>query len=118
MLTFCNSHSTGIATAISFFEAEECGGPEGNGWHNIGWYWVEPGTCRVVYQNDVDDAGRYWYVYAEAPDGTKWAGAFPTNVKSEAFDHCDSPADTSMFQVGFRELDVGDAENYTLTFTG
>ena len=109
MLTFCNSHSTAIATAISFREDEECGGPEGNGWHNIGWYWVEPGTCRVVYQNDVDNAGRYWYVYAEAPDGTKWAGEFPTYVKHEAFDHCDSPP---------REVDVGDAENYTLTFTG
>jgi uncharacterized membrane protein len=116
MLTFCNSYPHPIATAISFFDGRECGGPEGNGFKNIGWYWVQPGTCRVVYRNDVDDAGRYWYYYAEATDGTKWAGDFPTYVKFEAFDHCDSPPDTSMTAVGFRELDVGDAENYTLTF--
>jgi uncharacterized membrane protein len=116
VLTFCNSYSTAIATAISFFDDEECGGAEGNGWKNIGWYWVEPGTCRVVYRNDVNDAGRYWYYYAEATDGAKWHGEFPTYVKHEAFDHCDSPADTSMYPVGFCEVDVGDWENYTLTF--
>jgi uncharacterized membrane protein len=115
MLTFCNSYSTAIATCISFWEPEECGG-DGNGWHNIGWYWVDPGTCRVVFRNDVDDVNRNWYYYAEAADGTKWAGDFPTYVKDEAFDHCDTPPDTTMHQVGFRELDVDDADNYTLTF--
>jgi uncharacterized membrane protein len=115
MLTFCNSYSTAIATCISFWEPEECGG-DGNGWHNIGWYWVDPGTCRVVFRNDVNDVNRYWYYYAEAADGTKWAGDFPTYVKDEAFDHCDTPPDTTMHQVGFRELDVDDADNYTLTF--
>jgi uncharacterized membrane protein len=116
VLTFCNSYPAAIATAISFWEPDECGGPEGNGWHNIGWYWVDPGTCRVVYRNDVDDAGRYWYFYAEATDGAKWAGEFPTYVKNDAFDMCDSPADSSMISVGFREVDVGEADNYTLTF--
>lgn len=115
MLTFCNSHSTAIATAISFLDEEECG-LEGNGWKNIGWYWVEPGTCRVVYQNDVDDANRYWYFYAKATDGTVWEGEYNTYVKHEAFDHCDNPPDSTMFLLGFRELDVGDAEDCTLTF--
>ncbi len=49
-LTFCNSYKTAIATCISFWEPEECGA-EGNGWHNIGWYWVEPGACRIVFEN-------------------------------------------------------------------
>ncbi|HEX2049174.1 MAG TPA: DUF1036 domain-containing protein [Actinomycetota bacterium] len=115
MLTFCNGYREPIATAISFWEPEECGGPEQNGWHNIGWYWVDPGTCRVVYRNDVDDAG-FWYVYAEATDGVKWSGEFPTRVKNVAFDICDWPPDTSMGVVDFRELDVGDAENCTVTF--
>jgi uncharacterized membrane protein len=115
VLTFCNSYSSAIATCISFWEPEECG-IEGDGWHNIGWYWVEPGTCRVVFENDVD-LNRYWYFYAEANDGAKWDGEFPTRVKNDAFDHCNSPADSQMFQLGFRELDVGDADNYTLTFT-
>lgn len=73
--------------------------------------------CVVVFENDVDDVNRYWYFYAEATDGAKWAGDFPTFIKRVAFDHCDAPADTSMQSVGFRELDVGDADNYTLTFS-
>jgi uncharacterized membrane protein len=60
---------------------------------------------------------RYWYYYAEATDGAKWSGDFPTYVNNEAFDHCDSPPNSSMIVLGFRELDVGDADNYTLTFT-
>ena len=116
MLTFCNSSPAAIATCISFWEPEECGG-EGNGWHNIGWYWVQPGACRVVFRNDLDDYGRFWYFYAESTDGRKWAGDLPTNIKRKAFDHCDAPANTSMQSVGFRELDIGDVENYTLTFT-
>ena len=117
MLTFCNSYPTAIATCISFWEPDECGGDEGNGWHNIGWYWVDPGACVNVFNNDVADVNPYWYFYAEATDGTNWSGEFPTNIKRIAFDHCDAPADTSMQTVGFRELDVGDADNYTLTFT-
>jgi uncharacterized membrane protein len=114
VLTFCNNYPSAIATCISFWEPDEC--PEGNGWHNIGWYWVDPGTCRVVFQNDVDAMGRYWYYYAEANDGTNWSGEFPTNVKRTAFDECDTPPDSQMIPLGFRELDVGDADSYTLTF--
>ena len=115
-LTFCNSYPTAIATCISFWEPEECGA-EGNGWHNIGWYWVEPGACRLVFENDIGDVGRFWYFYAEATDGATWSGDYPTNVTHEAFDFCDAPRNTAMFPLGFRELDVGDAGNFTLTFT-
>ena len=73
--------------------------------------------CVVVFENDVDDVNRYWYFYAEATDGANWPGEFPTFIKRAASDHCDAPADTSMQSVGFRELDVGDADNYTLTFS-
>jgi hypothetical protein len=69
-----------------------------------------------VFENDVDDVNRFWYFFAEAGDGATWAGEFPTRVTNEAFDHCDSPAHSSMFVLGFRELDVGDADNFTLTF--
>jgi uncharacterized membrane protein len=116
VLRFCNSHPTTIWTAISFFSPETCSG-EGGGWQNIGWYPVQPGTCRVVYANDLADVNRFWYYYAEADDGAKWSGAFPTWIKDpEAFNICDGLGTTALRQVGFRELDVGDADNYTFTF--
>lgn len=115
MLRFCNSHPVRIWTAISFYSPEDCGG-EGGEWQNIGWYVVEPGSCVVVYRNDLADLNRYWYFFAETADGTTWAGAFPTQVKDEAFNICDGLGATDQRVVGFRELDVGDHDDYTLTF--
>ena len=87
-------------------------------WHNIGWYRVDPGSCAVVYANDLDDVGnRYWYVYAEAEDGTTWDGDFPTQVHPlEAFNVCDGEGWTYLAYRGFRQLDVGNHEKFTATF--
>ena len=79
MLRFCNSHPVRIWTAISFNSPETCGG-EGGDWQNIGWYLVNPGSCVVVYENDLD-FNRYWYYYAEADDAATWSGDFPTYVQ-------------------------------------
>jgi uncharacterized membrane protein len=118
MLRFCNSHPVRIWTAISFFSPEQCGG-EGGSWQNIGWYPVEPGQCVVVYANDVGDVNRFWYFFAEADDGVAWTGEFPTFVKDpEAFNLCDGIGSTALRTAGFRELDVHDNDNFTLTFTG
>jgi len=117
MLTFCNSYPTRIWTAISFFSPEDCGG-EGGSWQNIGWYLVHPGTCAVVYANDLEDLNRFWYLYAEAEDGAKWTGDFPTFVnRTDPFNVCDGLGSTALERVGFRELDVGDNDDWTLTFT-
>jgi uncharacterized membrane protein len=117
MLRFCNSHSAGIWTAISFYSPNDCGG-EGGNWQNIGWYRVEPGSCSVVYENDLADLNRYWYYFAEADDGARWSGDFLTYVKDpEAFNICQGVGSSAYESVGFRELDVGDNDEYTLTFT-
>jgi len=116
MLTFCNSHPVRIWTAISFYSPEECGG-DGGDFQNIGWYRVEPGSCVVVYRNDLADLNRFWYFFAEADDGVTWSGDFPTFVKHpDAFNICDGFGTTALDRVGFRELDVGDNDDFTLTF--
>ena len=116
MLRFCNSHPVRIWTAISFYSPEVCGG-EGGDWQNIGWYRVDPGQCVVVYNNDLADLNRFWYVLAEADDGAVWQGDFPTFVKDpEAFNLCDGLGTTALRRVGFRELDVGDDDDHTVTF--
>lgn len=115
MLRICNSYSQTISTAISFFSPDECGG-EGGDWQNIGWWVIAPGTCKVVYGNDLDDASRFWYFFAMAVDGRRWSGEFPTFVHmTEAFNVCDGIGTTALTRVGFRELDIGDNEDFTLT---
>jgi uncharacterized membrane protein len=116
MLTLCNEYHEPIWTAISFWEPDDCSA-EGNGWHDMGWWHIEPGSCKRVYGNDLDDVdNRYWYVYAEADDGARWSGDYPTHVTMERFSFCDEPPNTNMVIRGFDEIDVGDFDNYTLTF--
>jgi uncharacterized membrane protein len=116
VLRFCNSHPVRIWTAISFFSPETCPDEFGN-WQNIRWYPVEPGSCVVVYRNDLSDLNRYWYFYAEADDGATWTGDFPTFIKDpDAFNICDGVGSSALRTVGFLELDVGDNDEYTLTF--
>jgi hypothetical protein len=56
-------------------------------------------------------------VFLAKADGVRWAGDFPTIIKNpDAFNLCDGIGGTAFERVGFRELDVGDADNFTLTF--
>lgn len=117
MMTFCNSHSARIWTAISFHDDEFCGG-EGGGWRNRGWWGIDPGACVQVHSGIVSNVGRFWYYYAESEDGVKWEGAYSTYVQTpDAFDICAGIGSTAYSSYGFRELDTGDVHNYTLTFT-
>lgn len=84
----------------------------------MGWYNFDPGTCGVVYENDLEDLNRYWYYYAQAVDGEFWAGAIgETVVPSDAFDMCWGTPTTNDDSVGvaFRELDVNSYDDFTLS---
>jgi uncharacterized membrane protein len=116
VLTFCNSHPVRIWTAISFLDPEVCGG-EGGNWRNRGWWGIDPGACVTVHSGIVSNVNRYWYYFAFSDDGRRWEGDFPTYVKDpEVFDLCDGLPTTALQQFGFRQLDIGDSDNYTLTF--
>jgi uncharacterized membrane protein len=111
-LRFCNSYHMRIWTAISFYNP---GCPD-DPWQEMGWWPVEPGTCSLVYANDLADLNQYWYYYADADDGAFWAGPFPASVTFAAFDKCHVGSTADDLQIGFRELDIGDNDDYTLTF--
>ena len=79
MLRFCNSYPRRIFVAISFMDTEFCGG-EGGDWRNRGWWTVDPGACVQVHSGIVSNVNRFWYYFADADDGTRWSGDFPTYV--------------------------------------
>lgn len=83
-LALCNSYPTGIWTAIMFYSPETCGG-DGGDFEMMGWWRVDPGSCVLVYANDLEDVNQFWYYYAEADDGALWAGPFGANVSFKAF---------------------------------
>ena len=118
MLAFCNAYTQRLWVAYMFWSPNDCGG-EGGNWQAIGWFAMEPGSCVTVYANDLDDVNnRYWYFYAENDDrSTFWAGDVEVYVTDEAFNHCLKIGTTTSRIVGFRQFDVGDNDDFTMTLT-
>jgi len=114
-LTLCNSYSSRISAAIMFYSPDTCGG-EGQNFEMQGWWNIEPGSCALVYGNDLEDLNRFWYYFAHSNDGAMWSGPFTASVPSEAFDQCYGVGVSPGEGIGFRQLDIGDNDDYTLTF--
>jgi hypothetical protein len=101
-----------------FWSPDDCSG-EGDDWQLMGWYNFNPGDCGLVYANDLADLNRYWYYHGRAADGARWTGSIGlTPVSNDAFDRCWGlpAAGPDDFEIGFRLLDVGSSDDYTLSF--
>jgi uncharacterized membrane protein len=103
-----------------FYSPESCGG-DGGDFEKMGWWRIAPGSCALVYANDLEDVNQFWYYYAQADDGAVWAGPFRAAVSLDPFggDQWCYGFETSapgQIIIGYRELDIGDNDDYTLTF--
>ena len=101
---FKNSYSSTVSVAVLIYNPFSCGGGLGD-WEKGGWYNIDPGNQVEVAQTP----NKYIYYYAEAADGSFWAGATgPIDVPTFAFDMCvwDQPWGIP-WPVGFREVDLG-----------
>jgi len=119
-LTLCNGYPFLISTAICFYSPDKCGG-EGDNFEMMGWWNIAPGSCALVYGDDLEDLNRYWYYYAEAEDGAVWSGPYGASVPIFAFDQCYGIGvvienGNESVEIGFRELDIDSYDDYTLTF--
>jgi uncharacterized membrane protein len=103
-----------------FYSPETCAA-EGGDFEMMGWWRIAPGSCAVVYGNDLADLNRFWYYYAEAADGSFWAGPFGATVPVRRFGGDQAcwgvqhSATEGFVRIGYRELDIGDNDDYTLT---
>ena len=103
-----------------FYSPETCGG-EGGDFEMMGWWRMAPGSCALVYANDLEDVNQFWYYFAKADDGTSWSGDFGANVPHEPFGGDQwcwgiGKVGPELVRIGYRELDIGDNDDYTLTF--
>jgi uncharacterized membrane protein len=104
-----------------FYSPETCGG-DGGDFEMMGWWKIEPNSCALVFANDLEDVNQFWYYFAHAADGAFWAGPWGANVPRHAFggdQACwgsQKNAGTEFERIGYRELDIGDNDDYTLTF--
>jgi uncharacterized membrane protein len=114
MLRFCNSYHTTVNVAIIYYHPN-C--PDGGDWVKKGWWVLNPGECKVPYGGDLNDLNRYYLYVAEAIDGRFWAGEYVRQVPNRAFEWCENTASTDSRQAGFRLLDIGDNDNFTVNLT-
>ena len=121
-LTLCNSYPATVWTAIMFYSPETCGG-DGGDFEMMGWWRIDPGSCALVYANDLEDLNRYWYYFAHAADGAVWAGPFAASAPRTAFGGSQAcwgsqkGGSSDYESIGFRALDIGYNDDYTLTLT-
>ncbi|WP_051780710.1 DUF1036 domain-containing protein [Janthinobacterium agaricidamnosum] len=118
-LRLCNNFPRPIWTSIMFYSPESCGG-DGGDFEMMGWWKIDPGVCALVYANDVD-VNRYWYFYADSFDGVLWSGPFGANVSLERFGgdqwcYGAQRSTSDLKHISYREIDIGDAEDCTITF--
>ncbi|HXW70645.1 MAG TPA: DUF1036 domain-containing protein [Methylocella sp.] len=114
-LTFSNQYPATVSISILWYSP---GCSDGGDWELAGWYNLGTGQSMTVFFGDLADINRYWYFNAEAVDGAYWAGSVRHEVPDTAFDWCWNTGSTNERPVGFREIDVGDADDYTLTLVG
>jgi hypothetical protein len=101
---FTNSHSSKVYVAYMRLDPV-CGSDCGDPWDVLGWINLDPGQTQTR-PNPTNN--RWFYYYAEADDGTIWAGEFVAEVSQESFQKCTCLGTTSPLwhNVGMRELDL------------
>jgi len=115
-LRFTNYYETPIWVSFAHYHGSAYGQ---NFWESRGWYWIDSGQTITLHHGSVSDVGRYWYGYAIADDGAEWTDNYTFRVNDpEAFDYVltdDQHNDTRYQQKGFFQMDVGHADNFTMT---
>ena len=105
-VTFTNSYGKGLFIAYMFrnFDCQDCG----DIWDVRGWIHLAPGETQSR-ANPTNN--RWYYYYAEAPDGAFWAGPYVAEVSNNKFEKCTclgvsvSDGPQPYHDVGFRQLD-------------
>jgi hypothetical protein len=113
-LVLCNSYPRPIFTCIAFY-GEICAS-DPPPFEVMGWWFLPPGSCALVYANDLADLNRFWYIHGQADDGSVWSGPFRRPVPLDPFHQCWGAASNAPIEVGFFEQDIGDNDDFTLTF--
>lgn len=116
---FRMKNSTNKRMSVAFqWHKPNCDGSKSN-WEVAGWWILNPDETKTVYGSDLQDTNRYYYYYVFDESGTEWSGPYSTCVPMRQFDWCDNICDTApdTRNAGFREIDIGSNNNYTLNLT-
>ena len=112
MLSFSNATEKHIWVAIMYYHPN-C--PDGGDFSKAGWWHLAPFQGPTpVFNGDLHELNRYYCFFAHNEIGKVWAGEYIRAVPHTAFDWCEFTANTDSRNVGFRLLDIGDSDDYTV----
>jgi uncharacterized membrane protein len=114
MLKIKNKYPHTLWVTIMWY-APNCS--DGGNWEKAGWWQLSPGQTKTVFGGNLHEVNRYYCYYAQASDGATWSGPYERSVPPTAFDWCEWTANTQSFDVGYRLLDIGNNDNFTLSLT-
>ncbi|AJS60623.1 DUF1036 domain-containing protein [Paenibacillus sp. IHBB 10380] len=82
----------------------------------IGWYRVDPGQTRLVWNGYV--GGRTFFYYAEDAFRRQWSGSYFTQLPNQAFQWCWNTGCTTCRNLGFSRIDISVIyANFTINLT-
>jgi uncharacterized membrane protein len=114
VLSFHNSTFSWVWVMIEFYHPN-C--PDGGNWMKSGWWPIGSEDTGIVHGANVSAVNRFWYYYAHDGLGGEWAGEFQETVPPTEFERCATTSSTADRTIGMREIDVGNAANFTINLT-
>jgi uncharacterized membrane protein len=111
-LRVCNQTSNEVSIALGYRVP--------NGWQSEGWWVAPPSQCATVFEGDLSQLSRYFYIFA-ADDigGGAWDGDFylcTTDESFTIFGYADCLA-RGYERTGFFEVDTGGRSDWMLQLT-
>jgi uncharacterized membrane protein len=111
---FTNSTAKPVYVTFQWYSP---GCKDGGSWETQGWWLIQPGATATVFGRDLQTVDEYFYFYAESNDRRLiWSGPYKTCCPSTAFDWCLNTCNNNPNTrvLGFREINIGSYNNYTL----
>jgi uncharacterized membrane protein len=124
----CNRSSSDVRAAFAYNDMPDtrtycgftgCQPIPGKMWISSGWYYLRSGECKQVYPHELRKRNTYYYVYAEASDGSgEWTGNHPFCVlpDRENFSLGRANQVCNGERRNFIERYTGNSKNATFTF--
>jgi hypothetical protein len=101
-ISFKNNYGQKIYVAYMRLD-HDCAADSEEPWRVKGWIGLDPGETEYR----ANDTGNQWfYYYAEAVDGTLWAGPYVVLVTNSKFHNCAGVGKTNWHKVGMRILNT------------
>lgn len=105
----CNKDAKIANVAIGLFE--------NNKWVTQGWYYIQPGECKVIVSGPLN---KFYYIFAKDPDGVPWSGKTTMCINSrerfriEGYEDCLA---RGWEQAEFFQVDTNNKADHTTNLT-